>query len=233
MAEIKRHVTEKPHILVVDDDRRIRQLLQSYLAEHGFLVTVAGSAAEARERRRGIVFDLIVLDIMMPGENGLQLTTALRNGNDHVPVLMLSALAETPDRIAGLASGSDDYLSKPFEPRELLLRIHNLLRRAPPPNLTREDIRFGIFNFHLARGELRKGSELVKLTTREKEFLRVLSQRAGMPVSRSELAQPGSEDSARSVDVQINRLRQKIEADPSAPVFLQTVRGAGYVLHPD
>lgn len=231
--EITKPVNEKPHILVVDDDRRIRQLLQSYLAEHGFLVTVAGSAAQARERRRGIVFDLIVLDIMMPGENGLQLTTALRNGNDHVPVLMLSALAETPDRIAGLASGSDDYLSKPFEPRELLLRIHNLLRRAPPPKQAPEDIRFGAFNFHLARGELRKGSQLVKLTSREKEYLRILSQRAGMPVSRSELAQPGSEESARSVDVQINRLRQKIETDPSTPVFLQTVRGAGYVLHSD
>ncbi len=224
---------EKPHILIVDDDRRIRQLLQSYLAEHGFLVTVAGSAKEARERRRGIVFDLIVLDIMMPGENGLQLTTSLRGDNDHVPVLMLSALAETPDRIAGLATGSDDYLSKPFEPRELLLRIHNLLKRVPPERKARDDIRFGNFNFHVARGELRKGSELVRLTSREKEFLRILTQRAGTPVSRGELAQPGSEESARSVDVQINRLRQKIEADPSTPVFLQTVRGAGYVLHSD
>jgi len=226
-------LSDKPHILVVDDDRRIRQLLQSYLAEHGFLVTVAGSAAEARERRRGIVFDVMVLDIMMPGENGLELTTSLRAGKDHVPVLMLSALAAVPDRIAGLATGSDDYLSKPFEPQELLLRIHNLLRRVPPPSQTREDIRFGAFNFHVQRGELRKGSELVKLTSREKEFLRILTQRAGNPVPRGELAQPGSEESARSVDVQINRLRQKIEADPSAPVFLQTVRGAGYVLHPD
>jgi two-component system phosphate regulon response regulator OmpR len=231
--ETARAVAEKPHILVVDDDRRIRQLLKSYLAEHGFLVTVAATAAEARERRRGIVFDLMVLDIMMPGENGLQLTTSLRGSNDDVPVLMLSALAETPDRIAGLAAGSDDYLSKPFEPRELLLRIRNLLRRVPPPSQVRQDVRFGSFNFHVQRGELRKEGELVKLTSREKEFLRILSQRAGNPVSRSELAQPGSEESARSVDVQINRLRQKIEADPSAPVFLQTVRGAGYVLHPD
>jgi two-component system phosphate regulon response regulator OmpR len=231
--ETARAVAEKPHILVVDDDRRIRQLLKSYLADHGFLVTVAATAAEARERSRGIVFDLMVLDIMMPGENGLQLTTSLRGSNDNVPVLMLSALAETPDRIAGLAAGSDDYLSKPFEPRELLLRIRNLLRRVPPPSQVRQDVRFGSFNFHVQRGELRKEGELVKLTPREKEFLRILSQRAGNPVSRSELAQPGSEESARSVDVQINRLRQKIEADPSAPVFLQTVRGAGYVLHPD
>jgi two-component system phosphate regulon response regulator OmpR len=226
-------MADKPHILVVDDDRRIRQLLQSYLAEHGFMVTVAGTAGEARERRRGIVFDLIVLDIMMPGENGLELTASLRNRNDQVPVLMLSALAETPDRIAGLATGSDDYLSKPFEPRELLLRINNLLRRAPPPNQTPEDIQFGPFHFHVRRGELRRDGELVRLTSREKEFLRILAERAGNPVTRSELAQPGSEESARSVDVQINRLRQKIEDDPSAPMFLQTVRGAGYVLHSD
>ncbi|MGH6908246.1 MAG: response regulator [Aestuariivirga sp.] len=231
--ETDKAVGEKPHILVVDDDRRIRELLQSYLMEHGFRVTVAGTAAEARQRRRGVVFDLIVLDIMMPGENGLQLTASLRGGNDQVPVLMLSALAETPDRIAGLATGGDDYLSKPFEPRELLLRIRNLLRRAPPPSQTRQDICFGAFNFNVQRGELRKDGELVKLTSREKEFLRILSQRAGNPVSRRELVQPGSEESARSVDVQINRLRQKIEADPSTPMFLQTVRGAGYVLHPE
>jgi two-component system phosphate regulon response regulator OmpR len=226
-------MAEKPHILVVDDDRRIRQLLQSYLAENGFMVTVAGTAAEARERRRGIVFDLIVLDIMMPGENGLELTASLRKDNDHVPVLMLSALAETPDRIAGLATGSDDYLSKPFEPRELLLRVRNLLRRAPPPSHTPEDVQFGPFQFHVRRGELRRDGDLVRLTSREKEFLRILAERAGNPVARNELAQPGSEESARRVDVQINRLRQKIEADPSAPMFLLTVRGAGYVLHSD
>lgn len=224
---------ETPHILVVDDDRRIRQLLQSYLADNGFRVTVAGSAAEARERRRGVVFDLMVLDIMMPGENGLQLTQSLRHGNDRIPVLMLSALAETSDRIAGLATGSDDYLSKPFEPRELLLRIGNLLRRAAPAAGTVGEVRFGAFSFNGPRGELRKDGEIVRLTSREKEFLRILAQRAGSPVPRSELAQPGSEESARSVDVQINRLRRKIEADPSTPVLLQTVRGAGYVLYLD
>jgi two-component system phosphate regulon response regulator OmpR len=224
-------MNEKPHILVVDDDRRIRQLLQSFLVEHGFRVTVAGTAAEARERRRGMVFDLLVLDIMMPGESGLALTESLRRDNDRVPVLMLSALADTGDRIAGLSTGSDDYLAKPFEPRELLLRINNLLRRAPPAG--REEVRFGVFMFNPARGELRRNGELVHLTSREKHFLRLLSSRAGQAVSRGELAQPGSEESARSVDVQINRLRQKIEDDPSNPVFLQTVRGTGYVLHPD
>ncbi|MBI2718824.1 MAG: response regulator [Rhizobiales bacterium] len=225
-------IDDKPHILVVDDDRRLRQLLRSYLADNGFRVTVAASAAEARDKRRGVVFDLMVLDVMMPGETGLSLATSLRGTNDAIPVLMLSALAEPADRIAGLSTGSDDYLAKPFEPRELVLRIHNLLRRAPPP-VEAVEVRFGAFSFHSQRGELRRDGEAVKLTSREKDFLRLLAARAGTPVSRDELAQPGSSDSARGVDVQINRLRRKIEEDPSNPVHLQTVRGAGYVLHPD
>lgn len=223
---------EPHHVLVVDDDRRIRQLLQSYLIENGYRVTAAASAAEARERRRGMAFDLIILDIMMPGGNGLQLMEQLRHGNDPIPVLMLSALADPSDRIAGLTAGSDDYLSKPFEPRELLLRIGNLLKRNAAA-AGASDVRFGPFTFNVQRGELRKDGELQRLTGREKEFLRVLSSRPGTPVARADLAQPGAEDSARSVDVQINRLRQKIEVNPSAPVFLLTVRGAGYVLQTD
>ena len=225
---------EPRHILVVDDDRRIRELIKSYLAENGFLVSVAESAAQARERMRGLTFDLIVLDIMMPGETGLAFTTMLRNAGTNIPVLMLSALAETKDRIAGLTTGSDDYLVKPFEPRELLLRIKNLLRRAGTsvPIATTE-VRFGEFQFHLQRGELRRTGEIVRLTLGEKELLRQLANKPGEPLSRLELAQPGSEDSARSVDVQINRLRQKIESDPSNPIFLQTVRGAGYALFVD
>lgn len=224
---------EQPHILVVDDDRRIRQLLQSYLVENGFRVTVAASAAEAREQMRSVVFDVLILDIMMPGETGLSLTQALRAEGNRVPVLMLSALADPPDRIAGLESGSDDYLSKPFEPRELLLRLKGLLRRQDVPGRARGEVLFGPFVFHLQRGELRKGAETVRLTSREKDFLRLLATRAGSPVGRGELAPEGSEEGARSVDVQINRLRQKIEEDPSNPVYLQTVRGAGYVLHID
>jgi two-component system, OmpR family, phosphate regulon response regulator OmpR len=227
-------VDETQHILVVDDDRRIRELIKSYLMENGFLVTVAGSATEARECMRGVVFDLIVLDIMMPGETGLAFTSSMRGDGMNVPVLMLSALADTDDRIAGLTTGSDDYLVKPFEPRELLLRIKNLLRRSfvalPTP---KTDIRFGEFNFNVARGELRKGGELVKLTSGEKELLRQLAHKSGVPLSRVELSQPGSEETARSVDVQINRLRQKIENDPSNPVYLQTMRGAGYALFVD
>lgn len=224
---------DRPHILVVDDDRRLRQLLHSYLAENGFRVSVAASAAEARAKMEGLVFDLVVLDIMMPGESGLKLTESLRYNKNQVPILMLSALADTGDRIDGLAAGSDDYLGKPFEPRELLLRIRNLLRRVEPGARQLRDVRFGEFTFNSHRGELRKEGELVRITTREREFLRLLAARAGTPVSRGELAQPGAEDGARSVDVQINRLRQKIEGDPSNPLYLQTVRGAGYVLQVD
>ena len=221
-----------PHILVVDDDRRIRQLLQSYLARNGFRVTAAGSAAEARLRREGLIFDLIVLDIMMPGESGIDLAKSLRAGNDGIPVLMLSALAEPADRIAGLTAGSDDYLSKPFEPQELLLRINNLLRRSQPAE-TPSEIRFGAFSFNAARGELRKAGDTIRLTTRERDMLRMLAVRTGQTVARAELASEGADETARSVDVQINRLRQKIESDPANPVYLQTVRGAGYVLHAD
>ncbi len=226
-------VDDQPHILVVDDDRRIRSLLQTFLMENGFRISVAASAAEARERMRIVAFDLVVLDIMMPGETGLSFTQWLRAEANPVPVLMLSALAETSDRIAGLETGSDDYLAKPFEPRELLLRIRGLLRRQEQPARAQPDIAFGPFTFNLQRGELRRGAELIRLTTREREFLKLLAANAGNTVARGELAPEGSEEGARSVDVQINRLRQKIEDDPSNPVYLQTVRGAGYVLHTD
>lgn len=222
-----------PHILVVDDDRRIRELLQTYLMENEFRVTVAPNAAEAREKMRAVVFDLMVLDIMMPGESGLALTEALREEGNQLPVLMLSALTDASDRIAGLETGSDDYLAKPFEPRELLLRIRGLLRRQEAQAGRRMEVNFGPFQFHVQRGELRRDGELIRLTTREKEFLRLLASRAGTPVARNDLAPEGSEEGARSVDVQINRLRQKIEDDPSNPLFLQTVRGSGYVLHVD
>ncbi len=224
---------DRAHILVVDDDRRIRELLKSYLAENGFRVTVAESAKAARERMRGLAFDLMVLDIMMPGESGIALTQSLRGGEAAVPILMLSAHSDAGDRIAGLAAGSDDYLAKPFEPRELLLRIRNLLRRTAPAAAEESDVSFGGCTFNLPRGELRRGGELIKLTSREKELLRLLARRPGQPVARNELSPPGTEDSARSIDVQINRLRRKIESDPANPVYLQTIRGSGYALHLD
>jgi len=224
---------EKPHILVIDDDRRIRGLLQSYLAENGFRVTVAPTAAVARDKMRGLTFDLLILDVMMPGESGTALAQSLRSAKERIPILMLSALSEIEDRISGLMAGSDDYLPKPFEPRELLLRVQNLLRRSAPPVDQRIDVRFGDCLFNVTRGELRRNGDLVKLTTRERELLRLFVQNAGKPITRAELSPDGAEDNARTVDVQINRLRQKIEEDPSNPVYLQTVRGAGYTLHVD
>lgn len=221
------------HILVVDDHRDIRDALAKYLVKNGYRVSQAENAAIARAVLRDAAVDLVVLDIMMPGEDGLSLTQALRAAGNGVPVLMLSALAEPSDRIAGLETGSDDYLAKPFEPRELLLRIRGLLRRQSQTAPARTEVSFGPFSFHLQRGELRRNAEPVRLTSREREFLRMLAANAGQPVTRGELAVEGSEDGARSVDVQINRLRQKIEDDPSEPVYLQTVRGAGYVLHVD
>ncbi len=222
---------EPHHILVIDDDRRIRELLRSYLSDHHYRVSIAASASEAREKMRGMIFDLLVLDIMMPGESGLAFTQNLRTTNSTIPILLLSALAQPNDRVAGLTSGSDDYLTKPFEPQELLLRIQNLLRKAVPKNVPASEVSFGPCVFNVQRGELRRNAESVHLTSREKELLRLFVQRAGSPLSRQELAQPGMEESARGVDVQINRLRQKIENDPANPVYLQTVRGAGYALY--
>jgi two-component system phosphate regulon response regulator OmpR len=220
------------HILVIDDDRRIRELLASYLQENGFRVTGVSSAEDARQAMRGLAFDLLIVDVMMPGESGLSFTESLRQMNNQAPILILSALSEPADRISGLASGSDDYLSKPFEPRELLLRIKNLLRRAGA-TIQPDEVTFGAFVFNRKRGELRRGQENIKLTTRERHLLRILIERAGQTVPRHDLAQPGAEEAARSVDVQITRLRQKIEDDPASPIHLQTVRGLGYTLHLD
>ncbi len=226
-------VNDCPHILIVDDDKRIRELLRVYLAENGYMVSLAASAAEARERMRGLSFDLIILDVMMPGETGLSLVASLRHTKEMTPVLMLSALADSPDRIAGLQSGSDDYLAKPFEPQELLLRMQSLLRRAAPQTAALREVRFGDCQFNLVNGELLRAGVAIRLTSREKDILRMLAQKAGEAFSRLQLAQSGGEDSARSVDVQINRLRQKLEVDSGNPKFLQTVRGAGYALFID
>lgn len=226
-------MNETPHILVVDDDHRIRELLQSYLRENGFRITAAGTAKEARERMRGLEFDAAVVDVMMPGESGLEFTRALREERRGIPILVLSALTDTGDRIGGLEAGGDDYLGKPFEPRELVLRIRNLLKRSGWKGSAVITVRFGEFEFNPQRGELLRDGRPVRLTTRERDFLRLLSRQPGEAVSRDEFSQPGSEQSARAVDVQINRLRQKIEPDPANPVFLQTVRGAGYCLMAD
>ncbi len=221
---------DAPHLLVVDDDTRIRNLLKQYLAENGFRVTVAGTAAEARRRLAGLEFDLIVLDVMMPGENGVDLTRSLRSERS-LPILMLTALSETESRIAGLEAGADDYLPKPFDPRELILRINNILRRGGPHAVPKvEQIVFGPYTFQIARRELKRGGEALKLTDREQEILAIFAERAGETIPRHELVAGESEVGERTIDVQINRLRRKIERDPSNPVWLQTVRGVGYRL---
>ena len=220
-----------PHILVVDDDSRIRDLLARYLQDNGFRVTTAIDTASARACMRSLAFDLLILDWMMPQESGIDFARSLRT-ESQVPILMLTARAEPDQRIAGLETGVDDYLAKPFEPRELLLRVSNVLRRGGASPSTGE-VRMGEFVFHVARGELRRENETIRLTERERELLRYFAQRPGMPVSRQELAKGEDGGGERAVDVQINRLRRKIEHDPANPVYLQTVRGKGYILYPE
>ena len=214
------------HVLVVDDDQRIRELLKRYLSEHGYRVTTAQDAATARSRIAALAFDIIVLDVMMPGESGMELADWLRTHSD-IPILMLSARGEPDDRIAGLEIGVDDYLPKPFEPKELLLRMENALRRWQSETLS--EITIGDCIFDTERGELRRNGEPVKLTTRERDMLRLFARTPGHTIARAALAKAGG-GGARSVDVQVNRLRQKIEPDPRHPVYLRTVRGEGYAL---
>ena len=219
-----------PHLLVVDDDRRIRDLLSRFLNGEGYRVTTADNAADARAKLGSLAFDLLVLDVMMPGETGFQLAKSLRE-TSAVPILMLTAKAEADSRIAGLEIGADDYVPKPFEPRELSLRIANILKRTiPPAPPVIESVRFGDFVFHLARGELKRGEEMVHLTDRERDMLRVLAAIPGETVPRMALAGNGGGVNERAVDVQVNRLRRKIERDPANPLFVQTVRGIGYRL---
>ncbi|HVB17883.1 MAG TPA: response regulator [Stellaceae bacterium] len=224
------------HLLVVDDDARLRGLLRRYLVENGFRVTVAADAAEARANLASFAFDLIVLDVMMPGENGLQLTRALRSegGTDRVPVLLLTAMGEPADRVNGLEEGADDYLAKPFEPRELVLRIRNILGRHGSGEQIERTVRFGLFRFDLGRGELFRGGEIVYLTAAEAGLLASLAARAGEAVTREDLSQSAPfRGNIRNVDVQMTRLRRKIEPDPRYPRYLQTVRGTGYALKPE
>lgn len=220
------------HLLVVDDDRRLRKLLARFLSENGYRVTTAESAGEARATLKNFAFDLIILDWMMPGESGLDLARSLRDVSD-VPILMLTARTEADDRVAGLEAGVDDYLGKPFETRELLLRVASILRRAQPkaaPAPEATSVRFGPFVYHLERGELRQGEEIVRLTEREREMLTLLARAQGESVPREALAGAGGSANERAVDVQVNRLRRKIERDPANPIHLQTARGSGYRL---
>lgn len=218
------------HLLVVDDDRRLRDLLSRYLQREGYRVTTAKDASDARAKLDGLTFDLLILDIMMPGESGFELARSVRL-TSQVPILMLTARAETENRINGLEIGADDYMAKPFEARELSLRVASILKRAQPAAAPpAESVRFGPFVFHISRGELRRGDELIHLTDREKDILRMLAATPGQTVPRLSLAGTGAAAGERAVDVQVNRLRRKIETDPANPLFLQAVRGIGYRL---
>jgi two-component system phosphate regulon response regulator OmpR len=218
------------HLLVVDDDRRIRDLLSRFLASEGYRVTTAQSAADARAKLGALHFDLLILDVMMPGESGFDLARAIRK-DSVVPIIMLTARSEAESRIEGLQLGADDYVAKPFEPRELLLRIGNILRRAapPPPVAPLESVQFGPFAFHIERGELRQGEEIIHLTDRERDIMRALALAAGDTVPRQALAGDGSVNE-RAVDVQVNRLRRKVENNSANPLYIQAVRGIGYRL---
>ena len=229
--------SDKPHILVVDDDTRLRELLKSFLSRNDFRVTTAASAAEARQRLGSLDFDLIVLDVMMPGETGLEFAGELRRTDD-VPILMLTAMVETKDRIAGLEKGVDDYLGKPFEPRELLLRIQSVLRRGRPSPAaataaaeTPRQVTFGPMQFDLELGELTDKGARVALTDAEIALMRAFTSRIGEVLSRETLCKTvGANVNERAIDVQVTRLRRKIEPDPSFPRYLRTVRGQGYRL---
>ncbi|WP_298851507.1 response regulator [uncultured Ruegeria sp.] len=227
------------HLLIVDDDERIRDLLKKFLMRNGFLVTAARDAAHARRVLSGLDFDMIVMDVMMPGEDGVSLTRALRETHT-TPILLLTAKGETEHRIAGLEAGADDYLAKPFEPKELLLRINAILRRMPdtPAEETAAKIlNLGPIRYDIERGEMWQGEDPVRLTATESQLMKIFSAQPGEPISRAKLVEDLGRDKGqaqeRAVDVQITRLRRKIEQDPKQPRYLQTVRGAGYMLAPD
>ncbi|MEM6480592.1 MAG: response regulator [Pseudomonadota bacterium] len=228
-----------PHLLIVDDDERIRDLLRKFLARQGFLVSVARDTQHARRVLSGLEFDLLVIDVMMPGEDGVSLTRDLR-ATITTPVLLLTAKGDTADRIAGLEAGADDYLPKPFEPKELLLRINAILRRMPDPEpelASPKVLNMGPIRFDIDRAELLRGEDMIRLTATEMQLLRIFSEHLREPVSRAKLVEDLGRDKGqaqeRAVDVQITRLRRKIEADPKQPRYLQTVRGEGYMLAPD
>ena len=223
-----------PHILVVDDDNRLRRLLKKFLVETGYMVAVAGNTEEARRQMTMFKFDLLVVDVMMPDEDGLALTRSVRVENT-VPILMLTAMGEAPDRIRGLELGVDDYMAKPFEPKELGLRISSILRRTPPVETsTYRELKFGPCRYDVALHRLTRDGTTVHLTVAEAELLKTLALRVGEAVERASLgAPPGQANNPRTIDVQITRLRRKLEPDPKQPRYLQTVRGTGYLLRPD
>lgn len=227
------------HLMIVDDDERIRVLLQKFLMRHGFFVTAARDASHARRILTGLDFDMLILDVMMPGEDGLSLCRSIRE-TSQTPILLLTAKGETGNRIEGLEAGADDYLPKPFEPKELLLRINAILRRmpeTPAEDSVPKILNLGDIRYDLERGEMWQAEDLVRLTATEMQLMKIFSAKPGEPISRNKLVEELGRDRGqaqeRAVDVQITRLRRKIETDPKQPRYLQTVRGAGYMLAPD
>ncbi|MBO7244043.1 MAG: response regulator [Alphaproteobacteria bacterium] len=220
-----------PHILVVDDDTRLRRLLKKYLSENGFVVSQAGGAQEAKELLKLFSFSILILDVMMPGQNGQDLTRELRENNFETPILMLTAMGDIDNRISGLEAGADDYLPKPFEPKELLLRINNILKRQIQQEIKKE-ICFGDCVYNLRTKQLLKNSTPVLLTGAEQDLLSVLISSLGEAISREDIAIALKTDNLRAIDVQITRLRRKIETDIKKPICIQTVRGMGYILVP-
>ena len=224
-----------PHILVVDDDTRLRTLLKKFLRENGYMVSAAANAGEARRQMDALTFDLLVVDVMMPGEDGYALTRTIRETST-VPILMLTAMGEATQRIRGLELGVDDYMAKPFEPKELVLRIGSILRRAPPPPqaASRTELKFGGCRYDLVRKQLTQDGQPVRLTMAEGELLHALAQKANEAIERADLGVTEENGfNPRTIDVQITRLRRKIEPDPRQPRYLQTVRGTGYILRTD
>ncbi len=224
------------HLLVIDDDNRLRELLRRYLSDHNFNVTLAANAEDARQQMAHLIFDLLIVDVLMPGENGLDFVKSLRDFSSQIPILMLTAMGEPEQRVAGFEAGANDYLSKPFEPKELLIRIQNILQRNASSKLSAVDgyITFGKLRFNLERNELWSGEQHVKLTGSEITLLQILAQRLGRTVTREALTSLCAiEGGVRAVDVLVTRIRRKLESDPKSPRYLLTVRGKGYVLRPD
>lgn len=220
-----------PHVLVVDDDDRIRTLVSRYLREHDFVVCTADCAVEARRIKAAMAFDAIIADIMMPEETGLEYTRSLRDAGDETPVLLLTALGEADDRISGLESGADDYLPKPFEPRELLLRLQAVLKRSGAYAKKTRRFRIGTWVYNPDYKTLQDDDKTISLTGVEDKLLNVLAERSGQVVSREELEKLCDiEEGSRTLDVQITRLRKKIEVDSRTPHYIQTVRGKGYMI---
>lgn len=226
-----------PHLLIVDDDERIRSLLQQFLFQSDYLVSTAEDAEQARTLLSAIEFDLIILDVMMPGQDGISFTAELRTLQNNTPILLLTARGETEDRIKGLEAGADDYLPKPFEPKELLLRINAILRRMPDlkeDQMMPKTLSLGHLKYDVARNELWEGETQIRLTTTESQLMKIFTSALGEPISRVDLVTSLGRDISsaqdRAIDVQITRLRRKIEVNPGQPRYLQTVRGAGYML---